>query len=150
MQRRVALARALAVDPDLLVLDEAFVSLDEASASALRGSVFGAVAARKATVLMVTHNIDEALIFSDSILVLAPRPTRLIEKIDYGTPREARSAAWLEIERARLTRVERPDVVLTDCRSVPPIFSGSDASPQHEIICCEVSPHPKNSEFGGG
>ena len=103
MQRRVALARALAVDPDLLVLDEAFVSLDEAAATALRVSVFDAAAGRRATVLMVTHNIDEALLFSDTIHVLSPRPTTIIATIALDTPRTARNAAWLQAERARLT-----------------------------------------------
>ena len=102
MQRRVALARALAVDPDLLVLDEAFVSLDEASATALRASVFDAVTARRATVLMVTHNIDEALVFSDTIHVLGPRPTTIVTTIEHDTPRAARDDAWLRAERARL------------------------------------------------
>jgi sulfonate transport system ATP-binding protein len=102
MQRRVALARGLAVDPDLLVLDEAFVSLDESSATALRTTVFDAVAARRATVLMVTHSSDEALIFSDTIHVLAPRPTRVIETLNYAVPRASRDAAWLAAERDRL------------------------------------------------
>ena len=102
MQRRVALARGLAVEPDLLVLDEAFVSLDEASATALRTTVFDAVAARDATVLMVTHNSDEALTFSDTIHVLAPRPTKVIETFDYDTPRANRTSAWLATERERL------------------------------------------------
>lgn len=102
MQRRVALARGLAVEPDLLVLDEAFVSLDEASATSLRAAVFDAVAARRATVLMVTHNSDEALTFSDRIHVLAPRPTKVIETVDYHAPRSQRTAAWLTTERERL------------------------------------------------
>ncbi len=102
MQRRVALARGLAVEPDLLVLDEAFVSLDEASATSLRAAVFDAVATRRATVLMVTHNSDEALTFSDTIHVLAPRPTRVIETLNYTAPRSARDGAWLAAERDRL------------------------------------------------
>ena len=102
MQRRVALARGLAVDPDLLVLDEAFVSLDESGATALRRVVFDAVAARRATVLMVTHNSDEALTFSDTIHVLAPRPTKVVETLHYDTPRVARDMAWLGAKRPRL------------------------------------------------
>ena len=109
MQRRVALARGLAVAPDLLVLDEAFVSLDEASAVALRGAVFDAVAARQATVLMVTHNSDEALTFSDTIHVLAPRPTRVIETLNYTEPRAARDSFWLRAERDRLFRLDTND-----------------------------------------
>ena len=102
MARRVALARALAVNPDLLVLDEAFVSLDERGADALRTVAFGAVDKRESTVLMVTHNVREAMLFSDTILVLAPRPTHLVDQISLATPRVHRDKAWLEQERTRL------------------------------------------------
>lgn len=105
MARRVALARALSVEPDLLILDEAFVSLDQSSATSLRESVFGAVARCRATVLMVTHNIDEALTFSDTIHVLAPRPTKVIETLTYSTPRAARDAVWLDAGRQRLAAI---------------------------------------------
>lgn len=102
MARRVALARALAVEPDLLVLDEAFVSLDERNAEILQGVVFEAVARRSVTVLMVTHNVREALRFSDRILVLAPRPTQVTAEIALEAGREARDADWLESQRTRL------------------------------------------------
>lgn len=107
MARRVALARALAVDPDLLILDEAFVSLDERNAEALRGVVFGAVERRRATVLMVTHDIREALLVSDTILLLGPRPTNVIADLTIATPRRQRDAAWLEPERDRLLQTHR-------------------------------------------
>ena len=102
MARRVALARALAVDPDFVVLDEAFVSLDEGAAATLRGVVFGALARRHATTLMVTHSIDEALCFSDTIHILAPRPTSVVETLALETPRGARDAVWIERERRRI------------------------------------------------
>lgn len=102
MARRVALARALAVEPDLLVLDEAFVSLDERGADILRSIAFGAVERRLSTILMVTHNVHEAMRFSDTILVLAPRPTHVIETLSFETPRAARTDAWLDAERQRL------------------------------------------------
>ena len=107
MARRVALARALAVDPDLLILDEAFVSLDERNAEALRGVVFGAVERRRATVLMVTHDVREALLVSDTILLLGPRPTKVIAELPVATTRGSRDAAWLEIERDRLLQTHR-------------------------------------------
>lgn len=107
MARRVALARALALDPDLLILDEAFVSLDERNAEMLRGIVFGAVERRRATVLMVTHDVREALLVSDTILLLGPRPTKVIGELLVTTPRAVRDAAWLEMERERLLRTHR-------------------------------------------
>lgn len=102
MARRVALARALAVEPDLLVLDEAFVSLDERSADALRATTFAAVARRAASVLMVTHNIKEALKYSDTILVLAPRPTFVVARFDLACAGPQRDAEWLAAERQKL------------------------------------------------
>ena len=102
MARRVALARALAVEPDLLVLDEAFVSLDERNAEILRAVVFGAVERRGTTVLMVTHNIREATQVSDIVLLLGPRPTHVVETVRLATPRGARTSAWLDAERQRL------------------------------------------------
>ncbi len=110
MARRVALARALAVDPDLLILDEAFVSLDERNAEALRGVVFGAVERRRASVLMVTHDVREALLVSDTVLLLGPRPTKVVATVSIEMPRGQRDAAWLEAERDRLLQTHR-DVI---------------------------------------
>lgn len=102
MQRRVALARALAVEPHLLVLDEPFVSLDDHAAAALREVVFGVVTQRRLSVLMVTHNIREALGLADRLLLISPRPASVLSTIDLPVPRSERSAAWLETRRAEL------------------------------------------------
>jgi ABC-type nitrate/sulfonate/bicarbonate transport system ATPase subunit len=102
MARRVAVARALAVEPDLLVLDEAFVSLDEQGADTLRNFVFAAARARGTTILTVTHSLREALQYSDTILVLASRPTCVLERFHFDTAADARSATWIEVERERL------------------------------------------------
>ena len=102
MARRVALARALAVEPALLVLDEAFVSLDESGAEALRTVVFAAVERRRVGVLMVTHDVREALRYSDTILLLGPRPTRVVEVMELDTPRPERDAAWIEQRGERM------------------------------------------------
>ena len=107
MARRVALARALVVNPDLLILDEAFVSLDERTAEALRTVVFGAVERRRASVLMVTHDVREALLVSDTILLLGARPTRVIVDLPVASPRKRRDAPWLEAERDRLLQTHR-------------------------------------------
>ncbi len=107
MARRVALARALAVDPELLVLDEAFVSLDETGAEALRTVVFAAVERRRVGVLMVTHDVREALRYSDTILLLGPRPTRVVDTLRLDEPRSGRSAAWVEARRDELLRSSR-------------------------------------------
>ena len=95
LARRAALARALAVEPDLLVLDEPFVSLDEKGADELRATVFAAVRARGTTVLMVTHNMREALQHADVVLTMAPRPTRVLRRTRFDVTPEERDEAWL-------------------------------------------------------
>jgi NitT/TauT family transport system ATP-binding protein len=74
LARRAALARAFAVEPGLLLLDEPFVSLDEATASDLRGLLLDVWQARPTTALMVTHNPREAVQLADRIIVLSARP----------------------------------------------------------------------------
>jgi NitT/TauT family transport system ATP-binding protein len=102
MARRVALARALAVRPDLLILDEPFVSLDERAAAELRALVFGEAERRRATVLMVTHNLREALQYADRLVLLTPRPARVLDTIELPHPRAERTEDWIEAERRRL------------------------------------------------
>ena len=81
LARRVAIARAFAVEPDLLLLDEPFVSLDEALARKLRGELAALIRKHRVTTLLVTHDIDEAVELSDRIFLLSPRPARIIEEI---------------------------------------------------------------------
>jgi NitT/TauT family transport system ATP-binding protein len=91
LARRVALARAFAVEPGILFLDEPFVSLDEPTAARLRALLMSVWAARPTTALMVTHNLDEALLLSDRIVVLSPRPAHVLGVFDIKLPRENRS-----------------------------------------------------------
>lgn len=91
LARRVALARAFAMDPDVLFLDEPFVSLDAATARRLRGLLLSVWSARPTTALMVTHDLEEALTLSDRIVVLTPRPAHVVDTFDVRLPRETRS-----------------------------------------------------------
>ena len=81
LARRVAIARAFAVKPDLLLLDEPFVSLDEALAARLRSELASLVATRHVTTLLVTHDIAEAITLADRIFLLTPRPAKILEEI---------------------------------------------------------------------
>ena len=103
MQRRVALARALALDPRVLVLDEPFVSLDDAAAASLRGIVVETVARLGTSVLMVTHNVDEAIAIADRLLLLSARPASLVAAVPLDTPRAKRSRGWAESTRRTLS-----------------------------------------------
>jgi NitT/TauT family transport system ATP-binding protein len=75
MARRVALARALAIRPDVMLLDEPFVSLDAAAAARSRELLLHAWQSRPAAALLVMHDLDEAMSFADRILLLGGRPT---------------------------------------------------------------------------
>ncbi len=103
LARRVALARAFALEPALLVLDEPFVSLDGATAIRLRELLSALWRARPTTALMVTHDIDEAVLLADRVLVLGASPATILGEVCLDTPRAARDAAW---RAATATRVE--------------------------------------------
>ena len=93
LARRVAIARAFAVKPDLLLLDEPFVSLDAALAARLREELLALVLKRKATTLIVTHDVEEAIAIADRILVLSAAPGRLIADRTIEAPRGALTEA---------------------------------------------------------
>ena len=89
LARRVAIARAFAIRPNLLLLDEPFVSLDAALALRLRAELVALVEARRATTLLVTHDIEEAIALADRIMILTPHPGRLVAEQTLETPRHA-------------------------------------------------------------
>jgi ABC-type nitrate/sulfonate/bicarbonate transport system ATPase subunit len=92
LARRVALARAFAVKPDLLVLDEPFVSLDAALAARMRAELVELVSRQPVTTLLVTHNIEEAIEIADRVVLLSAPPARLLGDVRIGDPRRNRSA----------------------------------------------------------
>jgi NitT/TauT family transport system ATP-binding protein len=95
MQSRVALARAFALDPDLLLLDEPFSALDIGLKHELYGLLLAQVAQRQAAVLLITHDLMEAVRLSDRVLVMGAQPGRILRAFDPQAPRAARDDAWL-------------------------------------------------------
>jgi NitT/TauT family transport system ATP-binding protein len=101
--RRVALARAFAVKPDLLVLDEPFVSLDDALAERLRDELAALVTSRRVTTLLVTHNLDEAIGLADRVFLLSSSPTHVSAELPIARPR-SQSLAERAAIRAEIVR----------------------------------------------
>jgi len=93
LARRVALARAFAVEPGLLMLDEPFVSLDEALARRLREQLVTLVETQAMTTLLVTHDLEEAVRLADRVFLLSARPAHLVTEIPLTIPRRARTEA---------------------------------------------------------
>jgi NitT/TauT family transport system ATP-binding protein len=93
LARRVALARAFAVEPRLLILDEPFTSLDAPLAARLRDELATLVDRRPVTTLLVTHDLDEAVQLADRLFLLSGRPAQLIAEMPIPQARAARSAA---------------------------------------------------------
>jgi NitT/TauT family transport system ATP-binding protein len=87
MQRRVALARAFAVRPQLLLLDEPLVSLDAPTASRLRRHLLDLWRETRPTVLYVTHELREALAVADRVLFLSSGPGRVVMELPVDVPR---------------------------------------------------------------
>ena len=100
MSRRVAIARAFAVDPRLLLLDEPFVSLDEDTAARLRALLLKLWRARKPTVVFVTHDTREAIELAQRVVVLSKGPAKVVADLSVELTDAARGDP-LEIERWR-------------------------------------------------
>jgi len=110
LARRTALARAFAVEASLLILDEPFVSLDDALAARLRGELIKLIDSRPVTTLLVTHDVEEAIGLADRLFLLSAGPARIIAELPIARRDAAATAgrvAAIKAEVARLTQTAR-------------------------------------------
>lgn len=113
MRQRVGFARALSLNPEIILMDEPFSSVDEQTRELLQEQLLELWAATKKTILFITHSIDEAVYMADRVVVMGARPGRIVEEIDVVLPRprsagvradpkfgEIRGYAWEILKKA--------------------------------------------------
>jgi len=106
-RQRVSIARALALDPDIILMDEPFSALDHTTRTRLRQQIVDLWADTGKTVLFVTHDIDEALFLADRIVVLSNKPTHVeqVVIVDAPRPRDLDASPALDAIRAELIAI---------------------------------------------
>ena len=107
--QRVAIARALVPRPEVLLLDEPFSALDAFTRTDLQDHLLDLWADAKPTLIVVTHDVDEAIVLADRIMVMRPRPGHIFDEIgvDLPRPRDRQSAAFDFVKRRVLAALDR-------------------------------------------
>jgi NitT/TauT family transport system ATP-binding protein len=107
MKQRVEVARALAVDPDMLFLDEPFGALDSMTRLTMRSELLRIWQASKQTILFVTHDVDESVQLADRVVVMSARPGEIqrIVDIDVPRPRDISAPRYLELRDGILAEI---------------------------------------------
>lgn len=112
MRQRLAIARTLAVEPRLLLLDEPFGALDELTRDSMQQMLLHVLSESRCAVLMVTHDIREAILLSDRIIVLSPRPGRIVRVRVSSLPKPRTRQQMRSAEFDRLHEDMRNELVL--------------------------------------
>ena len=115
MKQRVAIARALALNPDVLLMDEPFGALDAQTRDILHDELQTIWSETRKTILFVTHNVREAIVLGDRVVVFSARPGRIkrIFNIDLPRPRQIESYAVVDLARAIMTEL-RDDALASE------------------------------------
>ena len=113
MKQRVAIARILAMDPEIMLMDEPFSALDETTRSRLDGDIVKIWSEEKKTIVFVTHIIDEALRIATRIVLLSDSPGKIVRewKLEPDAERDLHSQFFIDLKR------EISDELAANCRS---------------------------------
>lgn len=116
MQKKVAIARALATDPEILLMDEPFVSLDAQTRNMLQKELLRIWQKTHKTILFVTHNVDEAVFLADKVMVLTRRPATIKSEfpIDLERERDRTSSEFVSVRKEILRELEEEYVEQVD------------------------------------
>ncbi|MFP4169404.1 MAG: ABC transporter ATP-binding protein [Methanomassiliicoccales archaeon] len=119
MRQRVGIARALANDPAILLMDEPFGSLDAQTRNLMQKELLRIWEETKKTVVFITHSVDEAVFLSDRVVVMTARPGRIKDKfnVPYDRPRDRASVEFASLRRNILAELERE---VTESKQIPP------------------------------
>jgi NitT/TauT family transport system ATP-binding protein len=110
MQQRVALGRALAIEPDLLLLDEPFSALDIGRRRQLQQLLLRLLGARDLAVILVTHDLAEAVLLADKLIVFSPPPSQIVYEWEPDKPPKKRDEAYIYQTVSKLLAI--PEVAL--------------------------------------
>jgi ABC-type nitrate/sulfonate/bicarbonate transport system ATPase subunit len=142
-QQRVALARSLVMEPELLLLDEPFSALDAFTQGALQRDVRSIVKRLGVSLVMVTHDIDEAVLMADRTLIMAGAPGTIVDsvKIDLGSERERDDPTVLAVRRRVMERFEAAEAAIKS-GAMPAGQRRADTAPDAQF-------HAKTSSSSG-
>ena len=120
MQRRVSIARAFVHEPSIILMDEPFTGVDELTKEALQAELRSLIRRLRATVMLVTHDIEEAVYLSDRILVMSPRPGALVAEVPVELPAAREPSMRSQMEFFNAASAVREKLLAMHAMSVDP------------------------------
>src|SRR5262245_29043105 len=141
MVKRVELARALVVKPEILFMDEPFSALDALLSLRMRGELLRILSEERHTVLLITHDVEEAVHLADRVLVLSPRPARIQASFEVRLPHPRQlSSPEVQALRAAILRELGAERAEAEAQSAPALRSASPARYDADVVIAGGGP----------